>query len=545
MRRLVCLVFSLLFAWWAWAQDEEVLRAARYLSGASSDEDVDEYWVTRLEARQGRRIRINGTPVRADGILTAYQIASLADYRSTSGDILSWEELALVDGFSPEVVDVLRPFLSLDSPRGPGVTDTVRVRASALVRGTLTTIGGKAKVSGSWWRAGGAYRGKDGTFYGEADFRGHTLLVGDFNARYGQGLAYWSGFSMHSLSAVDAFIRRTPGISPVWSYSSAAVHRGAAYTFKSAHWEAAAFGSMAGLLGVHGAWTGRHGQVGATFSYSLGSASPITASVDTRWNWRGWDVAGEAAWKNGAFAGLAAVRGMLGPMKLALQARVIPSRFSGKKNGEYALAAGWAYKAEKWISLAGQSGFGSSVPRHQLSLTMDASMLPIPAVSTSRFQLRVYAGWQWQLASAWALDVRFTERFRNYERPRHDFRVDGKFGIGPWKAVTRVETVFCERVGFLNYWEGGYKDAHWSVYFRATGFVIDQWNDRIYVYERDAPGSFSVPAYSGRGFSLALTGSWKHRFRRFTLKAYLRGSGLFRTGQAPAPGLAVQLHCDL
>lgn len=546
MRRLVCLIVSLLFAWWAWAQDEEVLRAARFLSGASSDEEVDDYWVSQLEARQGRRIRINAAHIRADGILTEYQIASLADYRSSSGDILSWEELALVDGFSAELVAALRPFLSLASDRLPGVVDTVRVRASALVRGTLTSIGGKARVSGNWWRAGGAWRGKDGTFYGEAHYRGHTLLVGDFNARYGQGLAFWSGFSMSSLSTVDAFIRRTPGISPVWSYSSELVHRGAAYTYAGTHWQATAFGGLDGLLGAHGAWMGRHGQVGSTVSYTFGKPGSLTAAVDTRWNWHGWDAAGEVAWKSGGFAGLAAFRGAVGPFKMAFQGRVLPSRFSGKKYGEYALAAGLEYKSEQRTALAGRSGFGSSVPRHQASLTMDVAFLPIPSVAPSRFQLRVYAGWQWQVASAWALDVRFTERYRNYERPRHAFRVDGKFGVGPWSTVSWLEVVQCEKVGVLNYWEGGYKDERtWSAYFRLTGFLIDQWNDRIYVYERDAPGNFSVPAYSGRGGAVSLVGSWKHRFRRITLKAYLRGSWMVRVGRPPTPGLSLQLHCDL
>lgn len=351
---------------------------------------------------------------------------------------------------------------------------------------------------------------------------------------------------MSSLSTVDAFIRRTPGISPVWSYSSELVHRGAAYSYSGTHWQATAFGAINGLVGAHAAWLGRHGQVGTTVSYTFGMPASLTASVDTRWNWRGWDAAGEVAWKNGSIAGLAAFRGPVGPIKLAFQGRVLPSRFSGKKNGEYALAAGGAFSSERRVGLAGRSGFGSSVPRHQASLTVDAALLPIPAVGPSRFQLRVYAGWQWQVASAWALDVRFTERYRNYERPRHDFRLDGKFGMGPWNAVSRLEVVQCEKFGFLNYWECGYKDeGTWSAYLRLTGFVIDQWNDRIYVYERDAPGNFSVPAYSGRGGAVSVVGGWKHRFRRLTLKAYLRGSWMVRVGRPPTPALALQLHCDL
>ena len=145
---------------------------------------------------------------------------------------------------------------------------------------------------------------------------------------------------MSSLSTVDAFIRRTPGISPVWSYSSELVHRGAAYSYSGTHWQATAFGAINGLVGAHAAWLGRHGQVGTTVSYTFGMPASLTASVDTRWNWRGWDAAGEVAWKNGSIAGLAAFRGPVGPIKLAFQGRVLPSRFSGKKNGEYALAPG-------------------------------------------------------------------------------------------------------------------------------------------------------------------------------------------------------------
>ena len=29
--------------------------------------------------------------------------------------------------------------------------------------------------------------------------------------------------------------------------------------------------------------------------------------------------------------------------------------------------------------------------------------------------------------------------------------------------------------------------------------MADHWDDRIYVYEYDAPGNFNVPAYYGRG----------------------------------------------
>lgn len=549
MRRILCLLVFLVSAWWASAQDEEILRAARYLSGASSDEEIDDYWTSRLESRQGRKIRINSPHPRADGILSEYQLASLADYRATCGDILSWEELALVDGFSAELVGVLKPFLSLESSRMPGSADTVRVRAYTLARGTLSGFGLKARAVGSWWRLGGAWRGSDGTFYAEGTWRGHRLLLGDFNIRFGQGLALWSGFSMESLSTIDAFIRRTPGVSPVWSYTSTTVHRGLAYEFTAGRWRGYAFASLGGLLkgtdtwmaGGHLDWLGRYGQVGLSASWD----GSLLISADTRWNWKGADYVGEVSMRGGAFAGKAAVRFPAGPFKLAFQGRMIPSKFSCKKNGEYALAAGLDFKSGRWIPLAGRSGFGNSIPEHQASLTVDASLLPIPGTEGGRIQVRVYSVWQWQFASAWALDLRFTERYRNYERPRSDVRADIKFSIGPWSSVFRAEGVHCEQFGGLSYLEGGYKNDTISVYLRACGFWIDKWNDRVYCYEREAPGNFSVPAYYGRGGAVSLVGSWKHRFKWLTLKTHLRASWMARVGRVPTPGLSLQVQCDI
>lgn len=541
MRRILCLLVLLHVGWWAAAQDEEILRAARYLSGASSDEEVDEYWVSRLEARQGRRIRINDDRPRAEDLLSDYQLASLADYRSTSGDVLSWEELSLVDGFSREWVQVMRPFLSLESSRMPGAADTVRIRAYTLVRGTLSSIGGKARAVGSWWRAGGAWRGTDGTFYAEATWRRHQLLLGDYNLRFGQGMALWSGFSMNSLSTVDALIRRTPGVSPVWSYNSSSVYRGGVYTYSGKHWRASAFGSLSGMGGAHADWLGRRGQVGMTAAWDGG----WLLSADTRWNLSGSVLVGEIAWKNGSPGGIMAFRRTIGPFRLAFQGRVLPSRFSGNKHGEYALAAGMSFASEQRGLLAGKSGFGSSVPIHQASLTWDAAMLPVPGSDPNRLQIRAYAGWQWQFASAWSLDLRLTERYRNYEYPRTDIRADFRFGNGPWLSVLRLECVHCESFGFLGYLEGGYKGSALSAYVRMNGFVIDRWNDRIYCYERDAPGTFSVPAYSGRGGTLSLVGSWKHRFRWCTLKASLRAAWMVRVARTPTPTLNLQVHWEI
>jgi hypothetical protein len=56
-------------------------------------------------------------------------------------------------------------------------------------------------------------------------------------------------------------------------------------------------------------------------------------------------------------------------------------------------------------------------------------------------------------------------------------------------------------------------------------FFVDNWDDRICSYERDAPGNFTVPAYYGRGFSVSAVGGSRFRFgdrKTKTLKVFFR-----------------------
>ena len=346
---------------------------------------------------------------------------------------------------------------------------------------------------------------------------------------------------MESLSTVDAFFKRPTGLSPVWSYSSADVHRGLAAEYEGRGWRASAFGSLQKNFGLHGEYLGRYGQASATAGWS--QADGWSASVAGRLNLRGWDLGAEAALRHGMPAGKASVRSRAGEMgKWALQLRLVPSRFSGKRNGEYALAAGFSLKSGRWVSLADRSGFGSSVPAWKLSMTADASLLPLPGVDPRRFQLRAYLTGSWQFASAWKGEIRVTERYRNYEPSRLSVRGDMQFARGPWLSVLRVEGVRCRDWGLLSYMEGGYKGEAFQAYLRFSAFSIAQWEDRIYVYERDAPGNFSVPAYSGKGLSLQGMAAYKLRMGKWKLKAWLRAGYMLRVRKEPSPTLALQLQ---
>ena len=639
MKRMLLFLVAGLSAWSLQAQEESVLRAALYLSGAATEEEIPADLTDRLESEP--TVRINSPHLKAGLLITDYQVACIRDYRAAHGDILSAQELALVDGFGADATTALAPFLSFASSRLPGQADTLRTRATALLRGDLSRFGGKLKASGESartgiaWRAGGAWRGQadgsgkaDGSFYADASLGPWRLLAGHFNTRWGQGLAAWSGFAMESLSTVSAFVKRPTGLSPVWSYAPSDVHRGMALEYSGTRLRAQAYAGIGHDYGLHACLLGRSSQLGFTFLWA--DASP-TLSLDARLSSRHALLTAELAYRPKSLAFKTAAGGRLADAwKWAAQARVVPSRFSGKKYGEYGAAVGLEYASRGSSAPAasqGKTGTGADqAGAHTLSLTADASFLPIPGSDPRRVQLRMYGSWRWQFTPHWQLDTRLTERYRNYESPRTALRLDLKFTSAPssstasrstprsatapsssttnrttpspipssthasssspagttasatpsqasatstpvaapesasaspgvWLLTARLETVHCGKWGVLTYLEGGRKNETSAIYLRVTGFSVSAWDARIYCYERDAPGTFSVPAYNGRGLAFSAVGSLKvhpfrtlarsHPFHYFTLKANLRAACQLRTDRRPAYTLALQLQADL
>ena len=527
--------------------EDEAVKAAMYLNGASSPEEIDESEAERIQVIG--KIRVNAPGRNARAVLSEYQLATLEDYRRRSGDILSWEELALVDGFNKETVEALKPFLSLYSDNLPGAVDTSarRVHGSALVRVTENNAGTKVKAEGRIWQVGVAARSKqwpllastpDWTAHAEVNLGRWDIVLGDYNIRYGQGVGVWSGFSMTSLSTLGAFSRRATGITPVMSFLPSE-HRGAAVEYRRGRVGVSAFADLNRTIGGHVSYVSLHSVSGLTVMSGL-------VSADYTLNWKGFIVAGEVATKGkGAFAGKGVASFKLGNTRLALQGRVLPTRFTGKKNGEYALAAGGEWKSPHWRQLAGKTGFGSSVPAHSLSLIADASLLPKPNINPGRKQLRIYGIWQWQISGALALDARYTGRLRNYEPSRHDIRLDLKFSSGPWLSTIRFESDYCDGRGLLGYLEGGYKTDNLSSYLRITVFSTSGWSSRIYCYERDAPGSFLVPAYYGHGVSASFYGSLKtHVTKAYRAKICFRSSYTIKQDKPSTWSTHLQLQVD-
>ena len=508
----------------------------------------------------------------SSGLMSQYQVASLLDYISRSGDVLSVSELATVDGFGEDYAKALAPFVSFRSKSLPGQTETSQgiLRQEALVRSALkdkdVNYGAKYRLTyGEALAFSAAARTKysdkeqfppsawsmNMTYYGRKGLG--KVIVGDFNARFGQGLALWSGMSLSSLPTVSSFSKRPSGLSPSWSWSGVGGHRGVAADFTKGRAVVSAFASFPGLSqwcesgkppeillmsGANITYYVRDGQ----FSLTGGCQSdPLTdgwrirggkLSSDFRWSRRGVDYFGEAAWD---FAGgclgfiIGSVIPLGGDWKFAAAAHGYPSGFDPDFTGGL---RGWTKTSDDY-------GLALGLEKSGATLSADFA---VKDRDRDRKQIRANLKVPLQLTRTAVLSLRLTERFRPYEpilRFRTGLRCDwdwsssglsacyGASDDPAWKLRVRAEGLLCRSLAGLGYLEGGRKTYGFSAYLRGTIFIVDNWDDRIYSYERDAPGNFTVPAYYGRGWSLAAVAGKNIALggKRFSsLKIYLRVS---------------------
>ena len=555
------------------AQSDGRMMAILYLSGADSEEELDEQEVERFAALASRPLEINlasRSRMVSSGLMSQYQVASLIDYRSRNGDVLSVSELAAVDGFGDEYVEALKPFISFASNALPGqiMSDFKRLSHEVLVRsavkGDAFNYGAKYRMTyGEALEISSAARTKysdkeqfppsawsmNMTYYGKR--RLGKVIFGDFNARFGQGLALWSGMSMSGLFTSSSFSRRPTGLSPSWSWSGIGSHRGVAADFTAGRMVFSTFVSFPGLrtwcesgklaeislmTGANATFYSRNGQFSLT-GYCM--TEPVNVSVrpqagklsgDFRYSWRGVDYFGEVAWD---FAGktpgtiLGTVFHLGGDWRLASAVHSYSSDFNSDYTGGL----------RGWTKTSDDHGIAIGLEKAGAFLTAD---IAVKDRDRSKRQLRVLFKLPLQLTKTSVLSVKITERFRPYEevlKYRTGARCDldwSSSGLsaryGPsdkpaWKVRGRIEGLLCRSLACLAYLEGGRKTDRFSAYLRGTIFIVDNWDDRIYSYERDAPGNFTVPAYYGRGWSLSAVSGCKFRFGGGrVLKLYFRAS---------------------
>ena len=522
---------------------QDIVEHITYLTGASAPEELEVEVVERWTALAARPVRINlATEARlaSCGLFSRYQAASVADYRRTSGDILSVAELALLDGFGEETARALAPFVSFETRAAPGRSslEKGRVRTEVHARSILQESEGdrngnyalklRTGDEDRWLASAAAKKAAGARLWPQRDLSGSvavygrrlpfSLVLGDFNARFGQGLLLWSGFSLSGVQSAAAMDRHPSGLSPAWTLSPGAAHRGAAADIILGRFVLSGFWSYGKCSGANLTWLARGGQLGLT------ALPGSRVSLDWRWSFGRWDLFGEVADDFGNRV-LAAVAGVAWnpayQVRLAASVRDYPADFDGSLAGALRSST----------RSADERGAAFALDYKKLTLTADVAVHP----SKNTGQCKAVLKYAPQLTEAISFTFRVVSRYRPQDSFawRNELRAEALLA-SPGGLSLKGCASFCRSAGFawLTYLEPGYKietdSLRWSVYLRGTAFVVDDWEDRIYIYERDIQGAFSVPAYYGRGCSLSVVTSLK-------IKSFTFGARVYATAY---PGMA-------
>ncbi|MBQ9661333.1 MAG: hypothetical protein IJV37_08790 [Bacteroidales bacterium] len=472
-------------------------QAVLYLSGASCIEDLSEDELQRYQTLASHPADLNRSGrsrLLATGLLSPFQVASLLDYRTRSGEVLSWTELGLVDGFSHDIVEALRLFFVLgvqDAP--PGRREDRRFRQTVTLRGGARASGelaGGLKYEASlgeradfYWSTRTTYsnpRLSPGTisaaWYGKGVVG--QVIAGYFNARFGQGLVQWSGFQLSGYSTVGAFRKNGTGLSPTGSWSADLLGVAADWNFGA--WRLSTAYSFLGNRPIANlTHTGRRLTAGLTATHQA-------ASLEARLSLPGWSVFGEAA---ASYQG--EIRGLAGAV------------WTPRYGHRIALLGRWLGTGKQYSGVA--AGYGGPA----LDATIDAAWRPDTRSGQYKALVQWHPDYTW-LGLAWQPVLRLQGRLRPEDDTPLRTEARGMLTVlaERWTVAGRYDAVWCRGFAWHWYAEAGYRSGNLSCYLRGGLFKVDDWEDRIYVYERDAPGSFTVPARYGRGWDASVYAAW-------------------------------------
>lgn len=201
-------------------------------------------------------------------LLTSFQIESLIAYRQKVGQIYSVYELLAIEGFNVSLADDLGNFVAFDAPgevKRTYLKQEIDMRVSHLfekVEGFKEDNAGEKNFSGIQPKLYLRYRAEKGEklqagitaendpgedffsgsnksgfdFYsGFVSWKGNkalkNIIVGDFQAKFGQGLTLWSGYGGRKSTEAISIRTLGQGIRPYSSAEENSFLRGAAATF--------------------------------------------------------------------------------------------------------------------------------------------------------------------------------------------------------------------------------------------------------------------------------------------------------------------------
>ena len=518
------------------AQDSSELEKITAFLGVNSEEEISSEEYELLQDALRHPIRINlmsKSRLIASGLFTPYQAASLVDYRKRFGNVLSFAELASVDGFGQQCVELLKPFLSLDSG---GQGDLTAPKMNKVYNELSLRGGYKYSTDEQDWQYGVKYGLDFGQVFQASlglsksnysasisyDFRkiDAKVILGDFNARFGQGLLTWNGVLINSLTSPNNFMKKASGVTSVRSFTGSSANTGAAAEFGFGRFSLTTAYAISQMRMINFRRLGRLGSVGVTILNDGNWKSSLDAAACIR----GVNLFGEAAynWSDNS----ASV--------------VMGTDFTMNEKARFASLLGWSHAKQS------QFAFSSNFPldpysRHSFTLSSDFiyHLIPKDKKVKHSIQEKFQLNWQWKILDYLTLNLRLSDRFRTWGlRHRAELRIDVTTTIKNWSVDSRVHLLKSRNHSALSYINASYRLPNLTLHSRLGVFFVDNWDDRIYAYEYDVPGSFNVPAYYGRGVWIASMLSWKvsRLIRLYARASYI--SYPFMSDEKKKPGKA-------
>lgn len=219
-------------------------------------------------------VKINNANEKEIGrlfFLSSFQINAIISYIRKKGRLISPYEIAFIDGFEKESVNMLLPFITLEESSVKSVKRNIR--QSFLNNFIIKPEADDASTPGSPWKILSKYKITGGKFSagltaekdaGEKYFSGklplpdflsahiaysgtgfiNKIIVGDYSLRFGSGIIMNTGFRTGLSLSEPGFISAVGDIRPYTSTDENNFFRGAAVTAGSGITEVAVFASV-------------------------------------------------------------------------------------------------------------------------------------------------------------------------------------------------------------------------------------------------------------------------------------------------------------
>ncbi len=391
-------------------------------------------------------------------------------------------------------------------------------------------------------------------------------VAGDYSIRLGQGLTAWNGFSFSAMGVPSSIIRYPSHITPYSSTVEQNFCRGAGFTISlGKRFEFTAFYSNNAVDarcdsvyyytrpddGKHISETqvsARHGMrermaggalILKSSKFKMG-LNGVTYSFDHQdgrkkhpydilqkydgW-WSNWSLDIMAPVRIGRTYGRlfaeGAVDAAMHPaflgggtfsfthsLECSFLVRHYPQDYIAPHSGAYTTSSGCYNEHGALVNLR-----WNALRDFTLTGMADLAYHPVEryGIEAGSRTLKIKAEGEWKTNRSNSLSLLCAFYRKNYlENIKYTARLSytGHFDNG-FSTSSRAEVSVLGKAGFLVYEEVGYAapSGAWNLYLRGSAFQVDEWENRIYCYEKDLYGTFSVPSVYGRGYGVYLFGT--------------------------------------